>query len=328
MQVKLLRGQYLGTIEESFIARLKPHDRFVFAGRDLEFVMSKDMTAYVRIAKKSAGVAPRWDGGRFPLSTQLAAEVRRKLASFGRHGDDAPELAALEEILALQRNWSFVPSERQVLFEFSEHRGVHQAYLFPFEGRNVNEGIAVLVAHRIAREQACSISITPNDYGFELLSSIRLDFSPDQWRQLLAPDGLWDDLTRCLNATELARRQFRDIARIAGLVVGGYPGAPRSARQVQASSGLIYDVFRDYDPDNLLVAQAAREVLEQQLEFQRLQAALLRMAGAEFLMRRTARLTPLAFPLWAARVQSTRISSEKWSERVERMVRQLERAAG
>jgi ATP-dependent Lhr-like helicase len=237
-------------------------------------------------------------------------------------------MEAVRPVLELQAAWSELPGPGQLLLERSKVREGHQWFMYPFEGRAVNEGLAALVAYRITRSIACSITITPNDYGFELLSNEPLELDEPAWRKLLSTDNLLDDLLACLNGGELARRQFRDIARVAGLVFQGYPGAPKSAKQLQASSGLIYDVFTEYDAGNLLLEQARREVLERQLEASRMLRALTRISGQELSIHLTPRLTPLAFPLWAARIQTTHLSSERASTRIERMLAQLERAAG
>lgn len=328
MIVKLMSGGMLGTIEEGFIGRLKAGDNFVFAGRLLEYVMTRDMTAYAKKSKKASGIVPRWDGGRFPLSTQMARAVRKKFAA-ARAGDlHDPELECLKPLLDLQTQWSLIPGPGETLIERAKVREGHQTFLYPFEGRSVNEGLASLVAYRISRETPCSITITPNDYGVELLSTIPLEFDDAKWRKLLSTDELLDDLLACLNTTELAKRQFRDIARVAGLVIPGFPGANRTAKQLQASTSLLFDVFNEYDPQNLLLQQARREVLERQLEVNRMRTALERMAAGKLCIYFCQRLTPLSFPLWAARIQSTHLTSEKWSARVERMVLQLEKAAG
>lgn len=325
--VKYTTGKTLGTIEESFIARLRPGDCFAFAGKTLEFVRSRDLTAYVRKSRKSSGIVPRWDGGRFPLSSQMAAAVRRKFAAARAGNFDDPEMEAVRPVLELQRAWSHLPGPNELLIEESKVREGNQLFVYPFGGRSVNEGLGMLLAYRIARDTPASITVTSNDYGIELLSSVPMVFDEPRWRKLLSTDELLDDLLACLNTSELARRQFRDIARVSGLVFSGYPGAPRSARQLQASSGLLYDVFVEYDPENLLLAQARREVLTQQLESSRLHAALSAIAEMELLITPTPRLTPLAFPLWAARIQTSHLSSERWTTRIERMVRQLEKAA-
>lgn len=328
MLVKLMSGATLGTIEESFIARMKPGDKFVFAGRMLEYVITRDMAVYCKKSKNLSGIVPRWDGGRFPLSTQMARAVRAEFAAARAGIFSGPEMETVRPILELQAAWSQIPGPNELLIERAEVREGHQLFFYPFEGRSVNEGLASLLAHRIARDTPCSITITPNDYGVELLSNIPFDFPEDRWRKLFSTEELLDDLLACLNTTELAKRQFRDIARVAGLIITGYPGASKTAKQLQASSSLIFEVFREYDPGNLLLIQARREVLEQQLEVQRLSEALERMQAADLLIRFCPRLTPLSFPLWAARIQTTQLSTEKWSQRVERMVLQLEKAAG
>lgn len=323
--VRFMRGGVLGSIEESFIARLKPKEKFVFAGKTLELVLWKDMTAYVRLARTASGNVPRWDGGRFPLSTELAAAVRSKLDQAMLAAD--PEMLAVRPILELQAAWSRVPSADELLVEQSQTREGHQCFVYPFEGRSVNEGLACLFAYRFSQRSPRTISITSNDYGFELLSHQPFDLSIVEWREILSQDRLLEDLLACLNTGELTRRQFRDIARIAGLVFSGYPGAARTARQLQASTGLIYDVLREYDPQNMLVEQSRREVLATQLELSRLQRALERISRLELAVVEIPRLTPLAFPLWAARIQKTHLSTEKWSDRVSRMVVKLEQAA-
>ncbi|HET6511675.1 MAG TPA: DNA ligase-associated DEXH box helicase, partial [Candidatus Kapabacteria bacterium] len=139
-------------------------------------------------------------------------------------------------------------------------------------------------------------------------------------------DNLLEDIFAAMNATELARRQFREIARVAGLIFSGYPGKPKNARQIQASSGLFYDVFAKYDPGNLLLEQARREVLERELEFARIQRVLEDIARQQIVIVQTERFTPLAFPIWAERIHG-QVSSESWSDRVKKMSLQLEQRA-
>jgi ATP-dependent Lhr-like helicase len=144
---------------------------------------------------------------------------------------------------------------------------------------------------------------------------------------LLSTAHLLHDITASLNAAELSRRQFREIARVAGLVFGGFPGASRTVRQLQASSGLLYDVFVRHDPDNLLLRQAQREVLERQLEASRLGRVLERLSRATLRIVEVERPTPLAFPLLVDMTRG-RVSSEKLADRVRRMVAHAEGPAG
>lgn len=325
--VRFLRGGMLGQVEEAFLARLRPGDAFVFAGRRLQLSRIHDMTAWVRLAKGGATQVPRWLGGRLPLSGRLADAVREELdRARASRGDEPPEVAALRPLLDLQQRWSRIPAPGELLIELVKTRDGWHHFLHPFEGRAVHEGLGALLAWRLTRAAPRSITVTATDLGIELLSRELLTGEAAEWAAALSPAQLLEDLEQAVDAGELSRRRFREIARVAGLVFTGYPGAAKSARQLQVSSGLLYDVFRRYDPGNRLLEQAHREVLQSQLEAGRLHATLSRIASHALVVERPPRLTPLAFPIWAERV-SAQYSSESWRERVERMALQLERAA-
>lgn len=327
MMVKWVKGGNLGTVEEGFLARMKPGSRFCFAGKSLELVRIHQMTAQVRRSKSADGSIPVWAGGKSPLSSELAAAVRRELEKTRRGQWRSPELKAVRPVLEIQRAWSRIPAPDELLIETTVTREGRHWFVFPFAGRLAHEGLSALVAHRLSRARPLSIITSHNDYGFELLPAADLTLAASQWRDLLRPDNLLEDLRDCLNATELSKRQFREIARVAGLVFQGFPGAHKPARHLQASSGLFFDVFQKYEPDNLLLDQARREVLERQLEFRRLREALEACARMELRVVETERLTPFAFPLWAEMLRG-QVSSETWSERVRRMVAWLEEQAG
>ncbi len=325
MSVKLLRGGFLGSIEESFIARLKSGDGFSFAGLRLEFLRTRDMTAIVRKATKSARLVPQWMGGYMPLSTQLARAVRLRLAQAKRGEFSSPEMRAAEPVLRIQSKWSLIPDPDQLLVEWTETRDGVFYFVYPFAGRLAHEGLATLIAHRLGKLSPRTFALTMNDYGFALATPVALDLDEAAWSRVFSPNHLVEEILDCLNSTELARRKFREIARIAGLVFQGYPGSAKSTRQVQASSGLFYDVFTKYEPTNRLLEQARREVIERQLEIRRLRETLTQAQTMNLMLRRTERLTPLSFPLWAMWVQG-QVSTEAWSDRVRRMSEQLEAA--
>lgn len=327
MNIRWLTGGSLGTIEESFVSRLERGDRFLFAGRLVELAQVRDMTAYVRRARKGRRTVPRWQGGRMPLSTELADSVLEVLAAAGSGADDPAEVAAVAGLLDLQRRWSRLPVPDELLVEVTRSREGVSLFCYPFAGRLVHEGLATLLAWRLSRESPATFTLSANDYGLELLSREEPAVDEERLAGLLAPGELEADLLACMNTAEIAKRRFRDIARIAGLVFQGYPGRGKSTRQIQASSGLIFDVLKRYDSDNLLLDQARREVLENQLEVRRMREALAAIGGKRIVMERPERLTPLAFPLWAERLQSQILSSETWRDRVERMAASLERAA-
>lgn len=319
--VRYLRGGSLGSVEEGFLARLRRGDRFQFAARTLELVRLEGMVAYVRRAKGGDGPVATWQGGRMPLSTQLASEVESLYSHPGPH----PEMRAVEPLLRIQAQASALPDRGRLVAErIGSRRGMH-LFLFPFAGRAVHEGIAAMIALRWGRRQANTISYTVNDYGLMLTLAEPAALDDALLRQLLSPDNMADDLRDGVNLGEMARRQFREIARVAGLLTPSLPGqAARSLRQVQASSGLLYDVLRRYDPDHLLLAQAEREVFELQLEAPRLLAALHDCQRRELLLREPRALTPLSFPLWTESMRG-QLSTETWQARVRRAAAQLEK---
>lgn len=327
VQVVLQKGGRLGSVEESFISRLKPGAVFSFAGRKLRLVRFRDLKATVQLAQKAKGSVPSWQGGRSPLSTELARSVWNTLEHGLDSGEQAPELRIARPILEVQAAWSLIPSQDDFLVERTSTRnGLHTSF-FPFAGRLVHEGLAALVAFRLSREVPLSIRVTPNDYGFSLLTQKSFPLEAEAIRRWFSAQRLLEDLLACLNETELARRQFREIARVAGLVLQGFPGNRKTQRQVQVSSGLLFDVFDRYDPENLLLNQARREVLERQLEYSRLEQVIGRLEQKDLRIRETDRLTPLSFPLWADQIGET-LSSESRLERIESMVSRLESLAG
>ena len=325
--VQFRNGARLGHVEESFIAQPRKGDCFVFAGRVLEFLRVREMTAWVKPAPGSAAVVTRWMGAKMPLSTLLADRTRKLVSAArqGRYGSD--ELELVRPLLELQRRWSALPLQREWLVERMTLRDGHYVFFYPMEGRLAHLGLATLFSYRLTRERPRTFTITVNDYGFGLLSPEPIAFGLRDLGQLLAADHVERDILAGLNAAELGRRQFREIARIAGLVFQGYPGQGRSSRQLQASSGLIYDVFAEFDPENRLLTQAVREVLERHIEGPRLANALARLRRSAALITTPLRPTPFAFPLMVE-IFREKLSTEALDARVARMVAQLEKAAG
>ncbi|MFZ6731648.1 ligase-associated DNA damage response DEXH box helicase [Undibacterium sp. Ji42W] len=332
ISVKFVSGSRIGTIEESFISRLKKGDHFLFGGRILEFIRVYEMTAYVKRAVGKKGTIPRWQGGKMPLSSELAHAALEQLRLAARQEFDGPEMKALKPLLDIQQRWSTLPTPEILLIETMQSREGFHLFMYPFEGRAVHAGLAALLAYRMAKQQANTFSIGFNDYGFELLAPQPTDwavlFNADSGKEvaLFSTDMLLEDVLLSLNATELSQRRFREIARIAGLVFQGYPGQPKSNRQLQASSSLFFEVFRKHDADNLLLTQAQREVLEQELELTRLRQTLQQLQQKQIVLREIARPTPFAFPLMVELFRE-KLSTEKLSDRIARMVRELEKAA-
>jgi ATP-dependent Lhr-like helicase len=326
IEVRYLRGGAVGTVEESFVARLRSGDRFVFGGKALQFVRLRDLTAWVRKARSAEGAIPRWAGTRMPLSSELAAAVRAKLDEARQGRFEGPEMHAVRGVLELQAAWSAIPRPDELLIERVATREGSHLFFYPFEGRLVHEGLGALFAYRLAQLAPISFTVACNDYGIELLSAEPARLEDALAAGLLDVRQLPHDIPASLNAAEMARRQFREVARVAGLVFPGFPGQSKSVKQLQASSGLIYDVFARYDPGNLLLHQAQREVLDRQLERTRLARALTRLAAGRVTLLDVERPTPLAFPILVDRTRE-KVSSEALADRVRRMVHSLERAA-
>jgi ATP-dependent Lhr-like helicase len=330
--VRFVRGSVVGHVEEAFISRLKPGDVFFFAGRQLEFVRLREMTAQVKASNRKSSTVPAWAGGQMALSDLLSEHLRleidrcaRALASEAEL--DTPELQALEPLLQRQHDLSCLPRRDELLVEHCRSREGSHLFVYPFEGRFVHEGIGFLWAWRLARHRASTITVSVNDYGFELLAPKGYPFDELlelHGNELLDLENLEADLEQALNFSELCRRRFRGIAQVSGLITQAMPGQNKTGGQLQISAALLFDVFQKHEPDHLLLEQARREVLEEQLEQPRLRSALTRMASSSWQQQRIPRPGPLAFPLLVERLNN-RLSNETLLERVQRLITEARR---
>lgn len=330
IKVKFMTGGYIGVIEEYFISRLEPGDTFTLAGRQLELVMIKDMTVLVKKSSAKKSVVPSWLGGRLPLSQSLGRVLREKLNEAGEQIIDGVlsedvELQALHPLFALQQELSHIPRADELLVEQIETRDGFHLFVYPFEGRLVHEAMAALLAYRISKTTPITFSLAMNDYGFELLSDQPIPVDDTNVYALFSPEHLLEDIQRSVNATEMAKRKFRDIAVIGGLIFQGYPGEYKKQRHLQASAGLLFNVFNEYEPDNVLLRQAYQEVFDQQMEEVRLRDMLNRIQASKIILTYPQRLTPFCFPI---KVDSMReaLTSEKLADRVKRMQESLNRS--
>ncbi|MDF1713659.1 MAG: ligase-associated DNA damage response DEXH box helicase [Akkermansiaceae bacterium] len=320
--IKFASGRTLGSVEEGFASRLKVGKQFVFAGRRLELIRFHKLTATVRAATKvSKGEVAIWGGSKMPLSTELSHAVARSLHST----IESPELKAVAPILKIQKSWSTLPSDKELLIEFTRTREGEHLFVYAFAGRLVNEGLGALVAFRLSRNSGESINVTQNDYGFCLGSPRGLPLDEEILREALTIDQLLEDLLECMNTAEMARRQFRYVARVAGLLIPDMPGKRKPTGDLQVSANLLFEVFSRYDPDNLLLEQARREILEHQLELERLKKTLASIQDRPFRLIETRRLTPMAFPLWADRL-SAFLPAGDAATRLEKMLAKLQKS--
>lgn len=327
MNVSFRGGKRLGTTEESFIARLKPGNTFQFSGRQLELVSVKDMTAYVKKSTRRSKVVPRWWGTQLPLTSELSDSVQNTLYLWKKNQATSPELDCMNDVLTLQQAWSYLPGPEDFLIEsITTHEG-HSLFFFPFAGRLAHEGLSMVIASRLSELTPSTYTLQINDYGFELQSPDPIDVDLHQLKTVFTPEKLLEDILKSINSGEIAKRRFRDIARIAGLIFDGYPGRSKSAKQLQTSSGLIFEVLKNHDADNLLLELAHREVLEQQLEFHRLENTLKNLSKKQWRLEQPERLTPLSFPLWAENLNSQTLTSMNFQDRITSMLGSLENAA-
>ena len=332
LKVKFISGGYIGVIEEWFISRLEAGDVFTLAGRKLEFVMLKDMNVLVRHSNAKKSIVPSWMGGRMSLTANLGLMLRKKmnevtqpdLKAASRRGHNK-ELTALKPLFDLQQKLSIIPKENELLIEHIETNNGFHIFVYPFEGRLVHEAMAAILAYRISKITPITFSIAMNDYGFELLSDQPIPIDDTNASDLFMLDNLLADIQKSVNSTEMARRKFRDIAVIGGLIFQGMPGEKVKARHLQSSASLLFNVFAEYDPDNILLKQAYREVLDQQMEEVRLRNALHRINSGHITITFPEKLTPFCFPIIVDGLSRVNLSSEKLEDRVKRMQAQLEK---
>ena len=318
LKVRFMTGGYIGVIEEYFISRLTPGDSFSLSGQNLEFVMIKDMTVLVRKSKSKKSIVPSWNGGRMPLSANLGKMLRRKFHEAMSGIAQEEEILTLQPLFDLQQLLSHIPKEDELLMEQIETQDGYHLFVYPFEGRLVHEVMATLLAWRISQQHPITFSIAMNDYGFELLSDQPIPVDDTNAQEYFSLENLTVDLQRSVNATEMARRKFRDIAVIAGLIFQGFPGKAKANRHLQSSASLLFNVFNDYDSQNILLRQAFNEAFFYQMEEARLRESMDRIYHNKIVITFPQRLTPFCFPI---KVDSLReqLTSEKLEDRIKKM---------
>lgn len=323
LKVKFISGGYIGMVEEYFISRLKKEEKFILAGRVLEVAMIKDMTVFVR-ASKGKAQAPSYLGGRLPLSSNLGQFLREKLSIALNPKTSEKELKFLHPLLMNQEERSHIPKDDEFLVEMIKNREGYHLFMYPFEGRLVHEVMAALIAFRISKLAPISFSMAMNDYGFELFSDKEIPLNEENLGKILTRDNLMTDVISSINAAEMARRKFRDIAVISGMVVQNFPGQQRSNKSLQSSAGLIFKVLEDHDPNHFLVRQAYTEVFNMQLQEQRLVEAFKRIEKSKIILKFANSFTPLSFPIKVDSLRQT-LTSEDLDARIQKLIQQAKK---
>ena len=323
LKVKFISGGYIGMVEEYFISKLKKDEKFILAGRVLEVAMIKDMTVFVRAAKGKA-FAPSYLGGRLPLSSNLGQFLREKLSGALNPKASEKELKFLHPLLMNQEERSHIPKNDEFLVELIKNREGYHLFMYPFEGRLVHEVMSALIAYRISKLAPISFSMAMNDYGFELFSDKEIPLNDENLHKILSRENLMTDVISSINSAEMARRKFRDIAVISGMVIQNYAGKQRSNKSLQSSAGLIFKVLEDYDPNHFLVRQAYTEVFNAQLQEQRLVEAFKRIEKSKIILKFANTFTPLSFPIKVDSLRQT-LSSEGLDARIQKLIQQAKK---
>ncbi len=309
--IKMMKGKSLGTIEESFLTQLKPGDNFLFGGKRLKLVQYRDLTAYVRLTNEVDTQAAVWGGTGLPFSAPLGYVLRKALDDTVTHEENA----LLKEIIGVQNAKSYIPHVHELLIEIVKSREGWHLFVFPFEGKTIHEGLGLLVAHRLSKAEPSTLIISCNDYGFELLSRNPFDEKMIN-RDLFDTTDCYKELEDLINLHEASKGAFREIARIAGLVFQGFPGKHKSNRQLQMSTGLLYEVLEKFDSENLLLRQAKKETLDKYFAENRLVKVLERLQSSQIVVKHPLQFSPFSLPLFIERV-SQRLSTETLAKRIE-----------
>lgn len=323
LKVRYQRGGYLGNIEEWFISKLKPGEVFTFSGKNLELLRIHNMDVIVRKSKAKKAKIPAWMGGRMSFSAHLSDLL--KSALFDQRNYQTKEFIALQPVFSQQQKESIIPQSHQFLIErFKTREGYHTVF-YPFEGYAIHEAMASLLAYRISLLSPISFSMSFNDYGFELLSDQAFEQEAFIDNDLLSATHLMADLEKSINISEVARRRFRDIAVISGLVFQGFPNQPIKTKHLQSGAQLFYDVFKAYETDNLLYQQALEETFDHGMERGRMTQVFEKIGQQEIVWRECLHPTPFSFPLITDRLRS-KLSSERVEDQIKKMFLQLEKA--
>jgi ATP-dependent Lhr-like helicase len=328
LKVRMIDGGYLGMIEEYFITRLQEGDSFIIAGRNVELVQIKDLTVFVKKSTSKKTIVPSWNGGRMSLTANLGRKLRETFNDVSNQSNwsvKSPELLHLKSLFELQQELSHIPKDNELLIEHHQSDDGFHLLVYPFEGRNVHEAMSAILAYRIGKIVPLTFSIAMNDYGFELLSDQPIPVDDSNAAELFSLDELSIDMQRSVNSAEMARRKFRDIAVIGGLIVQTAPGEQKKPKHLQASASLLFNVFAEYDPKNVLLKQAYQEVFQQQMEEIRLRDAFQRIHHSDIIITVPPRFTPLSFPIIADGLNRNSLSTEKMEDRIIRMQKQLNR---
>jgi len=290
-------GMSLGQVEEYFVETLSPGDTFLFSGRMLRFEGIRENECYVSNAAGRDAKVPAYAGGKFPLSTYLASEVRAMLADPTRWAALPPQVA---EWLSIQQRASLLPGARDLLVETFPRGKRFYMVAYPFEGRLAHQTLGMLLTRRLERAGAEPHGFVATDYALAVWAGRDIGALHDEGKlplaELFDEDMLGDDLDAWLAESWMLKRTFRACAVISGLIEKRHPGQEKTGRQVTVSADLIYDVLRSHDPGHILLQATRADAAAGLLDVRRLGDLLSRIRG-RIVHKGLQRVSPLAVPI-------------------------------
>ena len=290
-------GRLLGEVEEYFIETLVPGDTFVFAGEILKYEALVEDEVYVSRAASEEPKVPSYEGGRFPLSTYLAARVRAIVS----HREEWRALPGpVRRWLEIHAWRSVIPRPRELLVETFPREGRHYLVAYPFDGRLAHQTLGMLLTRRLERARLRPLGYVANEYALAVSAVGNMSESIARGElslaQLFDEDMLGDDLEAWLAESALMKRTFRNCAVIAGLIERRFPGKEKSRREVTISTDLVYDVLRRHQGDHILLRSARADAATGLLDIRRLGEMLARIRG-HIVHKALERVSPLAVPV-------------------------------
>ena len=279
--------QNLGMIEELFIQGLRPGDTFLFGGQLLKFLGVREDRVMTEKAKGDRPKIPSFNGGKLPLSLPLADRVLKLLHD---PAEWAKLPAATREWLEVQSERSQMPGRDALLVESFIYDKLDHIVLYSFAGRNANQTFGLLLTQAMEQQELMPLGFVASDYGVAIwgLRAV-IDAAALIKAALDAPA-----VDSWIAASQMAKRAFREVAVIAGLVERNHPGKRKTGRQVTVSTDLIYEVLKRHEPDHILLRATRADVETKIAEIDRLEEQLRHLPVKHLKLQR---VSPLAIPL-------------------------------
>ena len=293
--VKYTNQKTLGTIEEQFIRQLQPKDTFLFSGYILSIIRIQDDIVFVKKAKSKLPKYTRWYGGYMSYSSQLANYLLEQLDQFLKHKKTTYPIAT--KFLQAQYNQSDIPKHNQCLIEILTIDNCPTLFIYPFCGRAANQAIAMSLTYAITKQYKCTSAMTVNDYGLMIQVDKDINLKTFNFNKFITLESIRDLSYKSFNQNEMVLQEFRQICLISGLIYKGMPGRLKTGRYTQSSVRILFDIFKEYDPTNLLLKQARDIIFHAQLFPKQLEDRL-QIINNNILIKYPKKISPFGYTLY------------------------------